>query len=119
MRDPAFAALILAMPGETEIAQEIGANVDPDAIHRAREALRERLGRALGRPPASASRRDSTRASAYSPDAASAGRRSLRNVALDLLAAADRSAGEALAGEQFAAAANMTDRIAALADLDA
>ena len=35
-RDPAFAALVLALPSEAEIAQEIGADVDPDAIHRAR-----------------------------------------------------------------------------------
>jgi aminopeptidase N len=41
----------------------------------------------------------------------------LRNVALDLLAAGDPSAGEALAREQVETAANMTDRIAALATL--
>jgi aminopeptidase N len=53
----------------------------------------------------------------YSPDAASAGRRSLRNVALDLIAAADPARGERLASEQLAGAANMTDRLAALATL--
>ena len=36
--DPAFAALMLSLPPESEIAQEIGADVDPDAITR-----RERL----------------------------------------------------------------------------
>jgi aminopeptidase N len=116
LRDPAFAALILAMPGETEIAGEIGANVDPEAVHRAREVLRERLGRRLG-DHLLRLRAATDTGEAYSPDAASAGRRSLRNVALDLLAAGDRSAGETLACEQYAAAANMTDRIAALATL--
>jgi len=54
---------------------------------------------------------------AYSPDAASAGRRALRNVALDLVAAADPQLGERLAVEQSAQATNMTDRLAALAVL--
>ncbi len=33
LRDPAFAALVLTQPGEAEIAQEIAADVDPDAVH--------------------------------------------------------------------------------------
>ncbi len=53
----------------------------------------------------------------YSPDAASAGRRSLKNVALDLLAASGGSAAIALAARQYQAADNMTDRMAALATL--
>jgi aminopeptidase N len=53
----------------------------------------------------------------YSPDAASAGRRALRNAALDLLTAADKSEGERLASEQLERATNMTDRLAALATL--
>jgi aminopeptidase N len=53
----------------------------------------------------------------YSPDAASAGRRALRNLALDLLAAGDPAAGVARAATQYRDADNMTDRIAALAVL--
>ena len=53
----------------------------------------------------------------YSPDAASAGRRSLRNVALDLLAAAGAPEAIARAARQYDAADNMTDRMAALATL--
>jgi aminopeptidase N len=52
----------------------------------------------------------------YSPDAASAGRRALRNTCLDLLAAAGASA-IALAARQYHQASNMTDRMAALATL--
>jgi len=52
----------------------------------------------------------------YSPDAASAGRRALKNVCLDLLAAAGVSA-IALAARQYHQATNMTDRIAALSTL--
>ena len=37
--EPAFRALALALPGEADIAREIGTNIDPDAIFAAREAL--------------------------------------------------------------------------------
>jgi aminopeptidase N len=57
------------------------------------------------------------RDAAYSPDAASAGRRALRNAALDLIAAGDAGLGGNLAKAQFDAARNMTDRLAALATL--
>ena len=53
----------------------------------------------------------------YSPDAASAGRRALRNAVLDLLAAGDPDDGASLAAAQFDDADNMTDRLAALAVL--
>ena len=53
----------------------------------------------------------------YRPDAASAGRRALRNVCLDLLVAAQRPDAIALAARQYATADNMTDRMAALATL--
>ncbi len=53
----------------------------------------------------------------YSPDAASAGRRALRNCCLDLLAATLDPTARALAVKQFETADNMTDRLAALATL--
>ena len=56
-------------------------------------------------------------AAPYSPDAASAGRRALKNVCLDLLAATQESHAIALAAQQYQAADNMTDRMAALATL--
>ncbi len=37
--EPAFRALALAMPAEADIAREMGSNIDPDAIHTARETL--------------------------------------------------------------------------------
>jgi len=115
-RDPAFAALVLTLPGETDVAQEIGADVDPDAIHRARLALRRILGTTCREALREVYGR-LAESGPYSPDAASAGRRALRNVALDLLAAADPELGEPLASAQFAAASNMTDRLASLSVL--
>jgi aminopeptidase N len=58
-----------------------------------------------------------TESGPYSPDAASAGRRALRNASLDLLAAADPDTGEALAVRQLESASNMTDRLASLSVL--
>jgi aminopeptidase N len=114
--DPAFAALVLTIPSEADIAQEIGRDVDPDAIHRARTALRRRIGQGcMGR--IQHFYQTLTDAGAYTPDAASAGRRSLRNACLDLLTAADPEAGEALALAQLEAATNMTDRLASLSVL--
>ena len=84
--EPAFKALMLALPSESDLAQAVSP-VDPAAIHEAREALRV----AAGGPPR---RRCCARlhgglqdAGEFSPDADAAGRRALRNAALELLAA--------------------------------
>ena len=118
LADPAFAALVLALPSEGEAADAVPAEVDPDAIHRGRSDLRTRLGQVL-RP-----RLEAIDAALvpdagvpYSPDAASAGRRSLRNAALDLIAAGDPRTGAARSAERLAEATNMTDRLAALGTL--
>jgi aminopeptidase N len=114
--DPAFVAQVLAVPSEIEIAREIGADVDPDAVLSARRALK----RALGASHAAdlAARHEQLAINApYSPDPASAGRRALRNACLDLLAANAAPAEIARAAHQFEKADNMTDRFAALAVL--
>jgi aminopeptidase N len=111
-RDPAFIALTLTMPTEADIAREIGRDVDPDAIFAARAKLRGTIGSKLGAALRDAYRRMEDNGP-YSPDAASAGRRALKNIALDLLAAGGASA-IALAARQYHQATNMTDRLAAL-----
>ena len=114
--EPAFVALALVPPGDGDIAREIGHDIDPDAIFGARKALRAAIGGKLG--PALAKTYDGmTVPGPYSPDAASAGRRALRNVALDLLAAAGTPEAIARAARQYDGADNMTDRMAALATL--
>jgi aminopeptidase N len=114
--DPAFAAMAMALPGELDLAREIGDNIDPDAIHIARLAQRRASGlRCLVTLRGIRSRLPSD--GPYVPDAAGTGRRALRNSALDYLASADHDAGRAEAEAQFATANNMTDRMAALATL--
>jgi aminopeptidase N len=111
--DPAFAAQVLSLPGEADIAREIGENVDPDAIFVARRDLRETLGRRLASLLIEIYGKLAD-SSPYSPNAAAAGRRALRNAALDLYAAGNPAEGTALALQQFGAATTMTDKIAAL-----
>jgi aminopeptidase N len=113
LADPAFAALVLTLPGETEIAQEIGADVDPAAVFEVREAARTTVGRALtGRLNGLLAGLASD--GPYSPDAASAGRRSLRHAALQLVAAADPASGLDRVEDGYRSADNMTVRLAAL-----
>ena len=84
--EPAFRALALTLPGEADIARELGTNIDPDAIFAAREALAKAIAeanKALFEQLFDALSGDNT----FSPDAASAGRRALRNVLLDYLSA--------------------------------
>jgi aminopeptidase N len=114
--DPAFAALVLTLPSEADIAQEIGRDVDPDAIHRVRTALRRRIGQACMKRIRHFYE-TLTELGPYTPDAAGAGRRSLRNACLDLIAAGDPESGETLALTQLQAATNMTDRLASLSVL--
>ena len=114
--DPAFAALALSLPGEADLAREIGRDIDPEAIHEARDAIRADLGLALADPLRTHYAR-LIDTGPYVPDAVSAGRRSLRNVALDLIAAGDRLHGVELARQQFETATNMTDQLAALSVL--
>jgi aminopeptidase N len=114
--EPAFIALALTLPGEADIAREIGRDVDPDAIFAARAALRAAVGTKLAVPLFDHYRRLSE-SGPYRPDAAGTGRRALRNTCLDLLVATDRPEAVALADGQYRGADNMTDRMAALATL--
>jgi aminopeptidase N len=114
--EPAFVAEALAAPSEADIAREIGRDVDPDAIFRARTALRALIGLHLN-AALTATYQALADSGPYSPDAVSAGRRLLKNVCLDLLAATQESHAIRLAAQQYQAANNMTDRMAALATL--
>jgi aminopeptidase N len=114
--DFAAAAQMLSLPSEMDVARDIGVDVDPDAVRHARQAMRAEIGAALhdrlaGLHDALAG------AATFSPDAASAGRRALRNTALDLLIAGAPAEGAARALRQQREANNMTDELAATAAL--
>jgi aminopeptidase N len=114
--EPAFIALMLAPPSEADTAREIGSDVDPDAVFVARRKLRRAIGVRHGAALAETYRRMITTES-YRPDAAGAGRRSLKNVCMDLLAMTEADEAIARALAQYQNADNMTDRMAALETL--
>jgi aminopeptidase N len=113
--DPAFREVALTLPAESVIAEEMEV-VDPQAIHAARRFLRRKLAQAL-EADWRAAYEDNQAAGAYSPDAASAGRRALKNLALSYLSELDNEAAHGLVRMQYDAANNMTDRLAALSAL--
>jgi aminopeptidase N len=111
--EPAFMALTLTPPSEADIAREIGRDVDPDAVFAARKKLRAAIGEQLGAGLLETYGRMTT-PGPYRPDAAGVGRRALKNVCLDLLAATQADDAIARALAQYDGADNMTDRMAAL-----
>ncbi|WP_174801745.1 aminopeptidase N [Martelella limonii] len=109
--EPAFRALALTLPSELDIGREIASDVDPEAIHLARNAVFSAIassGRATFQRLVESLREDGP----FSPDADSAGRRALRNAALAYLTVADQS--PKAADDAYRSATNMTDMIAAL-----
>jgi len=108
-RDPIFAAEVLNLPPESFLAEQLEV-VDPDALHAARNNLRRNIAGALKADLLAAYKRLASTAR-YSPDAASIGRRALRNQCLGYLTELGESA---LAYQQFKTADNMTDAMAAL-----
>jgi len=105
--DPAFKGEAILVPSDAMIADRMEI-VDPDAIHRSREALRTAIGTTLADDLLAAHRSDGVSGDDLSPRAK--GIRRLRTVALNLLAAGDEPRGATLAKAQFDRADNMTDR---------
>ncbi|MGR3435459.1 MAG: aminopeptidase N [Shimia sp.] len=111
--DPAFRALVLAMPSEDDMAQtlhEAGHVPDPLRIHGGAEVLREAVARHLH--DAALGLYDAHQVPGpYDPGAAPAGHRALAHAALGLVTRVD---GGALAARQFDEATDMTRSLAAL-----
>jgi len=114
-KDPAFAAEALGLPSEGYVAEQME-EVDPDAIHAVRVALRKHLATAL-KGELLAIYQAFAAPGPYNPDAKSAGQRSLRNLCLSYLMELDDAAVRMLCVRQFDSADNMTDSMAALTAL--
>jgi len=110
--DKALTAQMLALPSEEYLATKMQ-QVDVKAIHQSREALRLSIAQAL-RKPLTTLYHSNVSNLPYSPGAEEAGRRRLRNAALEYLVALDEPETTALCAAQYVNADNMTDRIAAL-----
>ncbi|OWU84812.1 aminopeptidase N [Oceanicola sp. 22II-s10i] len=114
--DPAFVALVLALPSEDDIAQaqvDAGRVPDPQAIHDTRERLLDAMAAALEQSLRHAYEVNQIPGT-FQPDAGHAAARSLANTALMLISRRD---GGKLAQQQFAAADNMTQQLAGLSAL--
>ncbi|HQU80475.1 MAG TPA: aminopeptidase N [Azonexus sp.] len=114
-RGAAFVAEALTLPGETTLAEALD-EVDPDALHAARNALRRHLAEQLAGEFAGLYAALAV-TEPYAPSSEQAGRRALRNVCLGYLLELDTPATRQLALQQFRSADNMTDQFAALAAL--
>jgi aminopeptidase N len=110
--DEAFKALLLTLPSEADLAQAV-TPVDPAAIHAARDALRARLAAHLEQPlyRLHTGLHDH---GLFSADAASAGRRALRNAVIELLAAEPTADAFIRAKGHFQGETNMTDAMGGL-----
>jgi aminopeptidase N len=113
--DPAFKDLLFTLPAETYLHEQVSA-IDPKIIHKSRRQVRQQLAKDLQDDWLWAYQTHQTPGS-YRPDAISAGKRSLKNLALTLLAESEYSAINELAKTQYDSANNMTDRYGALATL--
>ena len=112
--DSAFIAEAVRLPSEAYLGDQM-IQVDPDAIHEARDALQRRIGTEL--EPVWRDVHARTQANGFSLSAAAKGRRKLRNSALLYLVASGAADGPAVAFSQFDQADNMTERQSALATL--
>ncbi len=110
--DPAFRAELLTLPSEDYIGEQMSV-VAVEAIHRARDTLRQDIGARFAEKWMALYH---DLAAPYQRDGLAIGRRRLRNLALSHLIASDGDSREAMAlhaRQQYAQADNMTDRLAA------
>lgn len=110
--DAGFREQALTLPSESMIAEQMQV-VNPQAIHLARQFMRRTIGNKL-RDVLLAQYDANQTPGEYKPDAVSAGRRGLKNLALSYLGAAPDDVSIDLAQTQYDKAGNMTDRVAAL-----
>jgi aminopeptidase N len=113
--DPAFKDLALTLPAETYLYEQC-ASVEPQTIHANRKAFRQALAQHL-QPEWQRLYAAMQTPGAFEPDAVSAGKRSLKNLALGMLLIANPEEWAKPAQQQYTLANNMTDRYAALAHL--
>lgn len=107
--DPAFVAEALSLPTEGFLGEQM-TQIDPAAVHQAREGLRRGLSATYAEQWMQLYRRHSK--ASDSADAAS--HRRLKNLALNYLVAQGTSEALELAAQQYLQADNLTDRLAAL-----
>ena len=113
--DPALTAEALTLPSEIYLAEQVD-EVDPEALHSAREGVRRHLGQSLRELWLTVYHKCSTTGPwRFEPE--NVARRRLRNLALAYLIGFDPAEGAGHAVRQLERADNMTDRYGALSCL--
>lgn len=113
--DAGYRAWLLTLPSEKVLAERM-TPIEPVAIAKARDFVREELANGLLDLWQQTLSQNET-PGPYSPDAISAGRRSLKNLALAYLLSIQSPPAIQAAFAQYQNAGNMTDRIGALSAL--
>ncbi len=116
--DQAMIAEMLSLPGEAYLS-EISEVADVEAIHAAREFVRNQLADSLfnGLWQRYTANRQVSKATPYVPEAEHFARRALQNIALSYLMLSEKPEVLAATIEQFDSSDNMTERLTALAVL--
>ena len=114
--DDAFKALMLGLPTESDIAAAIGRNVDTDAVRKARDGVREDMGRLLA-PQLDRIWPETRERGGYHPGPSETARRSLRSACLQLMIFGNRKDGIAAARVELERPHCMTAEMAALSAL--
>jgi aminopeptidase N len=114
--EPGYRAQFMLLPSESDLARVIARDVDPLAIHKARNDLRKAIGTILHEHLADTYRRNEVKGP-FSPASEPAGKRALRNTALGYLASRGRPEDVARVAAHLAGARNATDEVAALSIL--
>lgn len=109
---PAFQAVALALPSESTIAHH-RSMVNPDTIHRARNVAKETIGNYFSQLLSNTVCKNLTVVT-YDPNPTDAGKRAIKNLAMDYWLAGGSSKALLAARDQFDNADNLTDRLAAL-----
>ena len=113
---PAYKARVLTLPSEKELLEKTQP-MNPPAVAAARRHVRAQLGGALAPLWLETYRANGDTGEPYSPDPLSAGRRTLKNLALSYLMAGGHPQASDLAAAQYYEARNMTDRMGGLTAL--
>ena len=115
--DKSLQAMILALPDEIYLGEQLSGPIDPDAVQLARLGLQRDLAEAHRELLLEVYQREHDAGAPYRFDPVAAGRRRLKNLCLTLLGALPDQSLQALAREQYLRANNLTDTLAALAVL--
>jgi aminopeptidase N len=118
--DPAFKEMVLSLPSESYVSEQLTVPVDPQKVHAVAESMREQLATRLHADWVHTFESNQV-LDGYRPDGDQSAKRALANLALSMLVLHAVRTGDPVwpgkAFQRFKVANNMTDRLGALAAL--